>query len=305
MGRQPLLSVIRRNGQPAQLHAPQFTGRERELAAIVEAFGGPAAVVFVEGEAGIGKTRLVREFLTAAKGLAAVALVAVCPPFRQPHTLGPVVDAVREVVGDVRELGLSELAGGLRSVFPEWASVLPPAPEPLGDASAARHRLFRALAEVLDRLGIRVLVLEDGHWADEATVEFLLFLASRRPRRISLMVTCRPEDIPAGSLLLRLTRLSSGADGLRMTLHPLDVAQTRQLVSSMLAGGQVSEQFAEFLHERTEGLPLAVEESVRLMGDRADLAFRHGSWARRHLPDIEGSAHGAGRGVGTRWPAGH
>jgi DNA-binding CsgD family transcriptional regulator len=257
------------------------------MAALEAALAGEPVVVLVEGEGGVGKTRLAREFLATAKGQAAGALVACCPPFRQPHTLGPLVDAVREAVGDIRELALSELAGALRAVFPEWAGVLPPAPEPLEDATAARHRVFRAFAEVLDRLGTRVLVLEDAHWADEATLEFLLFLATRQPRRISLLVTSRPEDTPAGSLLLRLTRLASGDDGLRLTLQPLDEAQTGQLVSSMLAGGQVSEQFAAFLHKRTEGLPLAVEESVRLMGDRADLAFRRGSWARRHLPDIE------------------
>ena len=55
----------------------------------------------------------------------------------------------------------------------------------------------------------------------------------------------------------------------------------------MLQGGHVSAEFAGFLHERTEGVPLAVEESVRLMGDRADLSFRRGAWARRHLADIE------------------
>jgi DNA-binding CsgD family transcriptional regulator len=283
------LAVTERDnpGHAAAIRPPGFVGREREMAALDGALAGPSAVVLIEGEAGVGKTRLVREFLAAAEGHRAGVLVACCPPFRQPHTLGPVVDAVREAAGDVRELGLSGLAGALRPVLPEWASVLPATPEPLEDASAARHRVFRALAEFLDRLDVRLLVTEDAHWADETTLEFLLFLAARQPRRVSLLVTCRPEDTPTGSLLLRLTRLAAGTDGLRLTLHPLDVAQTRSLVSSMLAGEQVSEQFAAFVHERTEGLPLAVEESVRLMGDRADLTFRHASWARRHLTDIE------------------
>jgi hypothetical protein len=80
------------------------------------------------------------------------------------------------------------LAGALRPLFPEWAVGLPPALEPAEDATAARHRVFCALAEILARLEVSVLVVEDAHWADEATLEFLLFVASchrcgRRPRR--------------------------------------------------------------------------------------------------------------------------
>src|SRR5487761_1127918 len=275
------------DGRPVVISAPGFVGRDRELAAFTQALAKGPSVILVEGEAGIGKTRLVREFLASPAGQAARALVATCPPFRQPHTLGPVVDAIRQAAGDVRGLPLSDLAGALRPVFPEWSATLPPLPAPLEDAIAARHRVFRALAELLACLGLRLLVVEDAHWADEATVEFLLFLAAAQPPRHSMVITLRPEDVPAGSLLLRLSRLAAGGTGLRLALGPLDVAQTASLVSSMLAGEEVSDGFAAFLHERTEGLPLAVEEMVRLMGDRCDLAFRRGAWARRHLTEIE------------------
>jgi DNA-binding CsgD family transcriptional regulator len=267
------------------MRPPGFVGRERELGALAQAVADGPAVILVEGEAGIGKTRLVREFLAQAEQRAH-SLVAYSPPFRHPHTLGPVVDAIRKAAGDVRGLGLSELAGALRPVFPEWATILPPALEPLEDATAARHRVFRALAELLGCLDVRLLVLEDAHWADEATLEFLLYLASPGTAEASLVLTCRPEDVPEESLLRRLSRLAAGSTGVRLDLAPLDVTQTGRLVSTMLAGEHVSEQFAVFLHERTEGLPLAVEESVRLMGDRSDLTFRRGAWARRHLDSI-------------------
>jgi len=55
------------------------------------------------------------------------------------------VDAIRQAAGSPRQLGLSGLAGALRPLFPEWSADLPPAPEPAEDATAARHRLFRAL----------------------------------------------------------------------------------------------------------------------------------------------------------------
>jgi DNA-binding CsgD family transcriptional regulator/tetratricopeptide (TPR) repeat protein len=274
----------RGDGLPA-VAAPAFTGRGRELAELAAALAGPAAVVLIEGEAGIGKTRLLREYLATPEGQALSTLTACCPPFRQPHTLGPLADAIRDSLqGGVRGLGLTALAGALRPLFPEWADGLPPAPEPAEDATAARHRLFAALAELLGLLRLSVLVVEDVHWADEATVEFLLYLAARpvpadQPMR--LVVTCRSEDVPAGSLLPRLSRLAAGARGLRLTMGPLDVAGTAGLMSSMLAAEPVSQEFAGFVHEHTDGVPLAVEESVRLMASRGDVCRRDQRWVRR------------------------
>jgi DNA-binding CsgD family transcriptional regulator/tetratricopeptide (TPR) repeat protein len=271
------------------VEAPRFTAREAELARLSRALDAPGAVVLVEGELGIGKSRLISEYLATEAGQAARPVLARCPPFREPQTLGPVADALRLAAGDIAGLGLSGLAGTLRPLFPEWAPGLPAAPEPAEDATAARNRLFRALSELLDRLETGLLVLEDAHWADEATLEFLIFLASRPPAGApapSLLVTSRTEDVPAGSLLPRLARLAAGTGGLRLALGPLGQAGTAALVSSMLGTEQVTEGFIAFLHEQTGGLPLAVEESVRLLAARADLVRRDGRWVRRHLPRL-------------------
>jgi DNA-binding CsgD family transcriptional regulator len=160
--------------------------------------------------------------------------------------------------------------------------------EPAEDATAARHRLFQALVELLCSLDVTLLVVEDMHWADEATLEFLLFLATSRPQPLSLVVTYRAEDLPADSLVRRLSsRLSASGAGLRLTLGPLDFGETSELVSSMLGGKQISDDYAAFVHRHTDGVPLAIEESVRLMSERADLVSRRGAWVRRHLEDIE------------------
>lgn len=147
--------------------------------------------------------------------------------------------------------------------------------------------MFAGLAELLARLQVTVLVAEDVHWADEATMEFLAFLASRRPRPLHLVVTFRPEDVPVSSLLPRLSRLAAGEGGLRLVLGPLDAVATAGLVSSMLGGEHLSPEFAAFLHQRTDGVPLAVEETVRLLAGRAFLARRGGQWIRRPLDRIE------------------
>lgn len=274
-------------GGVAGIGLPAFIGREPEMAALAEALSDGAAVVLIEGEAGIGKSRLLREYLSAWDGGARV-LTASCPPFHQPHTLGPVVDALRQATDRVTRLPLSPLAGALRPLFPEWADDLPAAPEMAEDATTARHRLFRALAELFRCLRVDILAVEDAQWADEASVEFLLFLAADHRSRVSLLVTCRPEEVAADSLLLRLSsRRPASATLLRLALGPLDLGATARMVSSMLAVEGIPAEFAEFLHKRTDGVPLAVEELVRLMGDRADLACRDEGWVRRHLDKID------------------
>jgi DNA-binding CsgD family transcriptional regulator len=275
-------------GDSSSLETAGFVGRAGEFALLVAALAAPAALVVLEGEAGIGKTRLVHEYLGSEPGRAHRVLAVQCPPFQQPHTLGPVADALRQIAGDPRSLGLSPLAGALRPLFPEWADSLPAPLEAAGDASMARHRVFCALEELLGRLGASLLVAEDTHWADEATVEFLLFLASRRREGLGLMVTCRPEDVGPGSLLRRLTsRLAAGAGGCRISLGPLDVAATGELMSSMLSGAHVTQEFAAFMHQRTEGVPLAVEESVRVIVSRAEMVRLDGGWVRQSLAAIQ------------------
>ncbi|WP_433796342.1 helix-turn-helix transcriptional regulator [Actinoplanes sp. CA-252034] len=274
------------DGTSPAISTPRFVGRDRELTALRGALARPPAIVLVEGEAGIGKSRLLREWSAAPDQR--TALVSVCPPLRESLTLGPIVDAFHGIERPVPRLPLTELAGALRPLFPEWSSDLPPVLPPLDDAKAARHRLFRALDELLRALRVDVLVLEDAQWADEVTLEFLLFVLSRQQSDgPSLVISYRPEEVDDGSLLLRLTsRLPAGVTQLRIALAPLRPDDTAALVSSMLDGNPISREFTTFLHERTGGVPLAVEESVRLMCDRADLVFRDGQWVRLKLREL-------------------
>src|SRR5215472_14936494 len=226
-GEEPVMTtpvVTERDGtvRPAAVGVPVFTGRDHELAALASVLGSPPATVLIEGEAGIGKSRLVAEYV---RGSGTRALVARCPPFRSPHTLAAVVDALRQAAGAWGEVRLSGLGGALRPLFPEWADWLPGPLEPAGDTTAAWHRVFAALAELIVCRKIGLLIVEDVHWADEATLEFLLYLASLQPRPVSLVATFRPEDVADGSLLPRLARLATGASGLRLALGPLGVVE--------------------------------------------------------------------------------
>ncbi|WP_328951649.1 AAA family ATPase [Streptomyces sp. NBC_00184] len=122
---------------------PRFVGREAEVAALVGEFGDGSALVVVEGEPGIGKSRLVRHVLGEAAGR--TVLWCTAPALSEPFPLGPVVDGIRRLSPDRVPDGLSPMAGALRPLFPEWARLLPPPLDPLETAGATRHRLMKAV----------------------------------------------------------------------------------------------------------------------------------------------------------------
>ena len=104
----------------------RFVGRSRELAQAVDALSRPDSILVVEGEPGIGKTRLLREVLRAPAVAPLVRLPMACPPLDEPFPFGPVVDALRR--RSIEGLELTPLAGALRPLFPEWSAYLPETP---------------------------------------------------------------------------------------------------------------------------------------------------------------------------------
>jgi DNA-binding CsgD family transcriptional regulator/tetratricopeptide (TPR) repeat protein len=259
-----------------------FVGRDAELFDLVRALKEPSALVLIEGDAGMGKTRLVTEVLRAPELERFKVISAECLPLVEPFPLGPLVELLH--AQPLAELALSPLAGALRPLLPEWSDVLPPAPEPLDDPPAVRHRVLRAAAEVVAKLRADVLVVEDVHWADSATLEFLMMLGAGRPGDLRLLLTCRPGDVSPDSPLRRITARTPHT---RVLLEPLDINAARQLVVSMFKTDDVSSSFVDFLHRRTDGVPLALQESLALMLDRGDIVWRGGEWARRAVAELE------------------
>ncbi|MER7398646.1 AAA family ATPase, partial [Streptomyces sp. NPDC000151] len=249
--------------------APVFVGRRGELRALVEAMGRPPSVVLVEGEAGIGKTRLIREALSDPSVRGRRVLLGTCHPLREPFPYGPVFDLLRRLDGKIGQLGqgggrLSPVCGALRPYLPELVGYLPPAPEPLPDHRAARHRLFRAVRALLAALGPVVVVVEDLHWADDGTRDLVRFLVDDPPDGMTTVLSCRREDLPGGALPLgRAYRQPPGTTAVQLTLRPLDVEGVRSLAAAIRPGGAVSAAFAAELHECTAGIPLVLEEVVR------------------------------------------
>jgi DNA-binding CsgD family transcriptional regulator len=260
--------------------------RERQLALLAHALSGPSGVVVVEGEAGVGKSRLVHEALATAAGRRVWTGHAY--PQREPSPLLPIVEALRTAGPALHGASLSPVAATVDLLIPELSGALPPGPDrTAADPAVTRHQLFRGLAEILRAVSPAVLVLEDLHWADESTGEFLHFLLAQSLPDLHVVLTYRRDELPRDSPLRTLvSRIPAGTPHVRVALTGLDAQAVRTMVEDLLGTG-VSADFAEFIHARTAGLPFAVEEVLRLLHDRRDLVRLDGRWARHALDRME------------------
>ena len=126
---------------------PALAERDHDLASLISALTHPPAVALVDGEPGIGKSRLVRLALADPALAGRQQLTGCARPTLVGCPLGPVIEALATVTRPPRRR-LSPLCGALRAVLPDLAGMLPPAPPPLPDSPLARHRLGRRGAHV-------------------------------------------------------------------------------------------------------------------------------------------------------------
>ncbi|MER6666041.1 AAA family ATPase [Amycolatopsis japonica] len=243
-----------------------LVGRKDELEVLRLAVRRRPAVVHIEGEAGVGKSRLVRELVASVDQSDVTVLVGSCQQFREPFILGAVLEALRRCREPLRRCTeLSPVTAALRAAVPELAEVLPEPLSGMGDPLFDRHLLFRAIREVLAVLGPTLLVIEDLHWADDGTLQLLRFLMADPPPDLAVVVTYRREDVPGGMPMGRAYRPAANALTELVRLEPLTVGQVRALAGAAMGTDKVSVEFAAELHEYTAGLPFVVVEALRAM----------------------------------------
>lgn len=250
---------------PPRTSSPVLVGRGEELAALLDAVADQPSVVLLAGEAGVGKSRLVKELLGRPELAPLRVLAGFCQPLREPFPYGAVLDALRHADGYLGRVSLSPVTGVLRPLVPELAAHLPEPPARPDDPRHERHHLFRAVRELLSALGPVLLVVEDLHWADDGCRHLLRFLMSDPPPNLTTLVTYRREDAPGGMPLGGAYRPPAGVASALVELRPLDVAETHDLTAAILGVDAVPAGFAAHLHERTAGLPFAIEEVLRTL----------------------------------------
>jgi len=258
------------------LTAP-LVGRESELDLLQNTFDravrdGRAQLFTVYGEAGVGKSRLVREFTSITDGV--TVLAGRCLPYGEGITYWPIAEMVKSAAGITDDDPLETAKQKLLECCGDEAIA-----ELLGLASGVLEALegerspqeiawgVRQFAEELADVQPLIMVFEDIHWAEEPLLELIEHLAGF-VRAAPLMVIClaRPE-------LLDL-HPTWGGGRLRSTtieVEPLGPAESRQLADALIAEHDLPFDVAESVLRRTEGNPLFVEETVRmLVHDEAD-----------------------------------
>ena len=260
---------------PGRAHGElALIGRDAEIARLrrarEEAWAGRAAVVFVTGEAGVGKTRLLEAVTGEAAACGGRVLTGRFHETEQILPFQAWVDALRggDALGDLGDLGAwrSELT----RLFPELGS------HPGGAGSPVR--LLEAMVAVVDRLAARgplLLVLDDLHWADEMSIRLVSFLGRRIGRRpVLLVVSAREEDLTeAKTLRQAMEELDREERLVRLVLSSLSHVHTVALVQAFLRRGtaEVSvERVAEEIWRISEGNPFVIVEALRELaeGDR-------------------------------------
>ncbi|WP_156149047.1 helix-turn-helix transcriptional regulator [Microbacterium oxydans] len=251
---------------PSSASSAAMVGREAELAEVRRSFAGvrdgiPAALL-VEGEAGIGKSRLLREFATEIAPTADVH-VGWCLDLGASRTpYGPLTGILRSIVlcmgvDRVREsVGVGVEALGM--LLPELVDA------PTDRDRTSPERLRDAIASLIEAAAERapqVLVVEDLHWADESTLAILSFLLRALSRgRILLLLTSRTDDVRRGDAVSRFIGEATRARLLeRLTLGRLDEAAVREL-AEQITGSALTESALDRMQERAEGVPFFIEE---------------------------------------------
>ncbi|WP_433301400.1 helix-turn-helix transcriptional regulator [Actinoplanes sp. CA-030573] len=249
-----------------------LVGRHAELGEISAVWSDvcqrQAAGILISGEAGVGKTRLVQEWIehVVAEGGQVLAGAS----FRistggLPY--GPILDALRRLLRDRSAASLAELAGPRFAMLDEmfWPD---PGATP-SDSAAGRARVFDVFLALLAQLAEEapvLLVIEDVHWAEQATLDLLSYLTvALRRERVLLMVTYRDDEPAAGPLPAALVELLRGVFMSHLPLAPLGAGELGVLLSN-LAGAALPPTAVDRIADLSGGNAFFAEELLEARG---------------------------------------
>lgn len=278
-----------RERPPASQPTLPLVGRQKELAHLLEATdqaeAGGRQMVVIEGEEGIGKSRLVEELVWRKDGQPArdlqpdrqwTVLVGACHASERGLPYQPFVDLLTTAVTHhgatlpISDVWLAEVA----RLVPDLVEQRPDLPTPSRlDPQQEARRLFEGVARFLGALPApRLLILEDLHWADDSSLHLLDYLAHHEALRSSLVITTvRSEDVDQ-RLVEVIADLERQRLLQRVPLGPLPVEATVQLLREVVRDDV--RQLGQQLHAETEGNPLFAVETIRSLLESGQLQLR-------------------------------
>lgn len=291
---------------PEPQATPLLVGRERELAQIHDALDaavvGRRGCVFVSGEPGIGKTTLIDEFLRGAAqrygGRLRIARGQCVEQRREAEPYLAVLEALDQLC---RGRDGAEVIDGLRRFAPSWLMQLPWVlpPDELEALQrqlmgASSERMLRELITAIEELAHQtplLLVLEDVHWSDPATIDLLAALARRRTAAAILIVaSTRSAGTGAQQAItdLRLT-LASRGEATEVRLSVLDADSVRAYIGARL-GDQAPAALVTAIERHSGGNPLFLSTAVNYALNQGWLVERDGRWQLTLTPaEVEGA----------------
>jgi hypothetical protein len=258
--------------------ATPLVGRDEELAMLrrrwQQAKTGEGCVVLLSGEPGIGKSRLAQTLLERLAGEPHMRLRAFCSPHHRDHALYPTITQLERAAGfrreDTVEQRLDKLEAVLAQATDDLGEAVPLVAALLSLPTGGRYQPFsltpqkqkemtlRALVAQVEGLTARTPVLmlfEDAQWSDPTSLEFYDRIVDRVPAlQVLLIITFRPEFTPPWTGLPHVTSLG---------LNRLAPRQRAEMIAGITVGKALPEEIAAQIVDRTDGVPLFVEELTK------------------------------------------
>ena len=294
-----LTSVIPSALPRAPLPTPMNTrrtpvfGRSAELdrlrAAFDRAVAGERQLIFVSGEAGIGKTTVVEALLDQNGDIPGIRIARgqCLEHFGSSEPYMPVLEAMSRLT---RADSKGSVIDTLRRHAPAWLAqmpslVSPDRREPADALSAAtRERMLREMSETLEVLAAShpfVLFIDDLHWSDYSTLDLISYLARRRDgAKLMVIATYRPVEVILRDHPLKPVKRELQAQGLcsEIALEYLTEDAIREYLSAQLAGSHFPARLPRLIHERTEGNPLFMVNAIDYLTSEKLIVEEHGVW---------------------------
>ena len=288
---------LARTGSELRGFSSSFVGREEELAELAALLGEALAsrsprFALIVGAPGIGKSRLLAEFARRLDDQPTLVTwrQGRCLPFGSGVTFWALSEIVRSSAGILESDGVARAEARLETVLPEGEDRerLRARLRPLlglEAEEASREENFSAWREFLESQaasGPAVLVVEDLHWADEAMLAFMDYLAeSDAGVPLLVLATARPEALefsgPGAGFVAAATQVPLG---------PLSGEETAELARARLGAKSLPTDLQALILERSGGNPLFAEELVRLLEDRGLLDSRGGKVGLREGVEV-------------------
>ncbi len=259
-----------------------LVGREKELATLETALDDAATsrscrLATIVGDAGVGKSRLTAEFLSASAPRA-LAVSGRCLPYGDGITFWPVAEAVKALAGIVNDDSATEVRTKLGALA-----------DPAGDGVTARlasalgvsvepfpvEELFWAVRQLLTHLAADqpvIFVVEDIHWAEPTMLALLEHLVQTCDAPVLVLCPTRPE------LLEESPEWSTGTRATRILLEPLDANDSKSMIEGLLGRGSLDVAVLERVVTASEGNPLFAEQLLRMLVDERVVELDEGTW---------------------------